>query len=353
MHMGVVGAGIAGRLAAFALIQRGHQVSLFDEQPQTMQSNCSYTAAGMLSPTAEIECGDHSIYQLGQRSLDLWPTILASLPTAVSWQRQGSLLLSHNQDRNEQNHFYQQVQHKLGTDTGARQLNASELAQLEPELDASKFCGFFLPNEGCLASEQVMQGLQAWLIAHGVQWYAQHHVSSVAPFYLTSQAQTYHFDSVIDCRGLGARDHWPQLRAVRGELLWLHAPDVTLHRPLRLLHPRYRLYIVPRQAQQYVIGASEIDSDDMSPLSVRSCLELLSAAYSLHRGFAEARILSTAVHCRPAMPDNLPIVETQAGLIRINGLYRHGFLLAPALIEQAMWQIDQPITTAGDRYVAC
>ncbi len=38
---------------------------------------------------------------------------------------------------------------------------------------------------------------------------------------------------------------------------------------------------------------------------------------------------------RPAFPDNLPRVEANGEIIAINGLYRHGFLLAPAMARQA------------------
>ena len=37
--------------------------------------------------------------------------------------------------------------------------------------------------------------------------------------------------------GLGARQDWKDLRGVRGEVVRLYAPDVTLQRPTRLVHP--------------------------------------------------------------------------------------------------------------------
>jgi glycine oxidase len=97
------------------------------------------------------------------------------------------------------------------------------------------------------------------------------------------------------------------------------------------MHPRYQLYLVPRGNGIYLLGATQIESEDFSPISVRSALELLSALYSLHEGFAEARITGYRSNCRPALPDNLPAVALQPGLLRINGLFRHGFLLAPVL----------------------
>jgi glycine oxidase len=136
---------------------------------------------------------------------------------------------------------------------------------------------------------------------------------------------------------LGARPDWQNLRGVRGEVIRLHAPEVSLTRPVRLIHPRYPLYIAPKQGHVFVVGATEIESDDMSPASVRSTLELLSAAYAVHSGFAEARILEIATQCRPALPDNLPSIRRLGERnIQVNGLYRHGFLVAPALLDVVM-----------------
>ena len=42
--------------------------------------------------------------------------------------------------------------------------------------------------------------------------------------------------SVIDCTGLAARRQLPDLRGVKGEMLLLRAPEVTLQRPVRVLH---------------------------------------------------------------------------------------------------------------------
>jgi glycine oxidase len=90
-----------------------------------------------------------------------------------------------------------------------------------------------------------------------------------------------------------------------------------------------------------VIGATEIESDDLSPASVRSALELLSAAYAVHPGFAEARILEIATQCRPTLPDNLPAVRWSAPrVMEVNGLYRHGFMIAPAMLDVVLELLD-------------
>jgi glycine oxidase len=118
-------------------------------------------------------------------------------------------------------------------------------------------------------------------------------------------------------------------------MLVLRCPDVTFSRPVRLLHPRIPLYIVPRGDSVYMLGATAIESSDRSRVTARSLLEMLSAAYALHPSFGEAEVLEIGVDARPAFPDNLPRVSRQGALISVNGLYRHGFLLAPALARMA------------------
>ena len=143
---------------------------------------------------------------------------------------------------------------------------------------------------------------------------------------------------VVDCRGMGARRDWPQLRGVRGEIARLAAPEIDLRHMLRLLHPRYSVYVVPRAEGKLVVGATSIESDDRSAVSVRGALGLLSSAFSMLPALAEARILEFATQVRPALPDNLPSFQygRERRLLRINGLYRHGFLLTPTVVEEAL-----------------
>ena len=131
----------------------------------------------------------------------------------------------------------------------------------------------------------------------------------------------------------------------------MHAPEVTLRRPTRLVHPRYPLYIAPKPDKLFVIGATEIESEDMSPASVRSTLELLSAAYAVHTGFAEARIVEIATQCRPTLPDNLPAIrQPRPGVMQINGLYRHGFMIAPAVLDVALELLASGSSGLADRF---
>ena len=118
-----------------------------------------------------------------------------------------------------------------------------------------------------------------------------------------------------------------------------------------MIHPRYPIYIAPKPDHVFVIGATEIETEDLSPASVRSTLELLSAAYTVHSGFAEARILEISTQARPTLSNNLPgIRQIGPRSLQINGLYRHGFLIAPAMLDIVLEWVQSHNTTLAEQF---
>lgn len=203
---------------------------------------------------------------------------------------------------------------------------------------------WLLPGEGLIHPVEAMAALHdaanAWATRFNrtthLRWHWGQRVSEVAPQRLHVEGAQRRYDWAIDARGLGAAAQRPSLRGVRGEIITLALPGHGLQRPLRLLHPRHRVYLLPRDDDQLVLGASEIESEDRSAMSVRSAVELMAAAHSVMPALAEARITRLDVNLRPALPDNQPQAECEPGLLRLLGLYRHGWLLAPALVQQLL-----------------
>lgn len=353
----VAGAGLVGRLLAFQLVQRGYEVHVYDPVPGPQDPSvyehegisspphaAAWTAAGMLSPVSELESGDAGVYQLGMRSLELWPQIVASLSLPVVHAQQGSLMLAHQGDEGSAQRMTDLLVYKLrqaGQAQNAealqqriKRISMEELAQLEPSLSGVQQA-WMLPGEGQIHTRQAMVALADAAEKQGVHWHWGERVTRMEAGALhTEDGQRIEADWVFDARGLEARPELP-VRGVRGEVLWLHAPGVVLNRPLRLLHPRYRVYIVPRPGDVVFIGASEIESEDRGPMSVRSAVELMAAAHSILPELAEARIVHMETNLRPALPNNLPLIRTEDGISRINGLFRHGWLMAPAMVQDA------------------
>lgn len=329
MNIAIAGGGIMGQLTAYFMIEKGWKVTLFDPCDGM---NCSHAAAGLLTPLAELEKCDWSICQMGLDALRVhWPAILKKLSGKIFFKAAGSVLISHFQDSADMHRFAEMITSKLKNNLDITLLNQQKLSDLEPEL--AKFSGgYHLHHEGQIDNQHLLAELKEYLLRCGAVWKK----IKIDDFNCIRQT----FDIIIDCRGLGAKTDLPQLRGIRGELVWLHAPEVHITRPVRLAHPRYGIYIVPRRDDIYLVGASEIEAEDYSEISVQTLLELLSAAYSVHSGFADARVLKTVTQCRPVLPHHRPQISIRSRVISINGLYRHGFLIAPALARDVVRFIE-------------
>lgn len=356
MKIGIAGAGLLGRLLAFELARAGHQVDVYDPAPDALgRGAAGWTAAGMLSPVAELEGADADVFAMGLRSLVRWPQLLigcgeSAMP--VEFHQRGSLLVAHRGDEGAARRVVDLLKHKAPPEFAPQVLAMPNLRALEPAIHGCAHA-WMLPGEGQIHTVQAMTALYQAATLIGAQWHWGESVQRASAGVLRTTKGDRQFDWVFDVRGTGARPSvalkneedgfTPQVRGVRGEIFWLDAPSVVLHRPVRLLHPRHRVYIVPRQGGQIVVGASEIESEDRSPVSLRTTLELLSAAHSILPELAEARIIHSESNLRPALPDNLPRLETSPGITRINGLFRHGWLIAPALVEQAMAEMKEMV----------
>ncbi len=342
-----------GRLLAVTLAKRGAKVELYEKGPPQGVDCAAHIAAAMLAPLAESAITEDNVVRMGIYSLARWRQLINELAKPVFFQQDGTLILWHRQDAGDAERFLAHLDHNSERNSSlpkAQRLDSQALAHLEPSVAERFGQGLYLPNEGQLDNRQLLEAL---LVELQLMKVSCHWNEAIDPEHLRTDAKR--FDWVFDCRGLGAKKSWQdtqQLRGVRGEVIRLYAPEVKLHRPTRLIHPRYPIYIAPKEDDVYVVGATEIESEDLSPMSVRSAMELLSAVYTIHSGFAEARILEMATQCRPTLKDNLPAIvidqaPNQSNLMKINGLYRHGFMISPAILDCAL-----ELMSTGDSKIA-
>ena len=346
----VLGAGLMGRMLAHALAQIGHRVQVHEALGEDGQGSAARVAAAMLAPLAESAITEMPVVRMGHHGLTRWPELIAALPEPVFFQQNGTLVLWHRQDAAEAKRFeglLLRTQDECPELTPIQRLDAQGLQKMEPGMEQRFNQALYLPGEGQLDNRELLASLLKGMAKLGVEvrWNSP---ASPDDFHPGQSGQP---DWVFDCRGLGARQNWTQLRGVRGEVLRLYAPDVDLQRPTRLIHPRYPIYIAPKENHVFVIGATEIETEDLSAVSVRSTLELLSAAYTVHSGFAEARILEASTQARPTLIDNLPAIRCLGErALQINGLYRHGFLISPAMLDVVMEWVQHQTTSLATQF---
>jgi len=354
----VIGSGLIGRLLSWRLLHEGHQVDILSSDDRIGRDSAGYVAAAMIAPATEAVSADIAVKQLGQRSLTLWPKWLKELPEQVFYQAHGTLVVAHAGDNVELQRYRRRADYVLGAESYS-DLTKIQLAARESDL-ADKFDQAMLfEDEACIDNRQLFDVLGRvlasacdWQQCEPIEALSEGHISKLTQQYFSTSAQSY--EAVLDCRGNGAKQDLSKLRSVRGEIIRVSAPEVTLTHAIRLMHPRYPLYLAPRPNHEYVLGATVLESDDRSAMSVRSGLELMSALYSLHTGFAEARIIEMAAHCRPALIDNMPVIKRRSWGYHLNGFYRHGYLFGPAIVQECIHRLSgRPEQLLFEQYYEC
>lgn len=308
----VVGAGVLGLWQAFALARRGHAITVREAMVESASGAASRYAGAMLAPYCESEAAEPIIRQLGLRGLELWRQAYPGVAL------RGTLVLAASRDHGELVRFARMTD-------GHRQVDGEDIAALEPHLAGRFARGLFYAGEAHLAPRPALQFLVGELrrLGHDLRF------DDPVPVPIWGAVG----DVVIDCRGMAAHDTLLSLRGVRGEMAVVRAPEVKLSRPIRLLHPRFPLYVVPWGDGVYMTGATVIEREDSAPVTVRSALDLLGTAYAIDPAFGEAEIIELSAGVRPAFADNVPKVIVRGRCIFVNGAHRHGFLLAPVLAE--------------------
>lgn len=311
----VLGAGVAGLVCATALVEAGHDVRVYD--PSGVPGDgVSALAGGMLAPFSELDNLPLDRLDDACAGVAWWRSKAAKL--GFDCPAKGTLVVAHRADRDVLGRFEHELQRVPGC---FERLGREALTQREPSLGSRFDGGLWVPGEAYLEPRRALAALAESLRLAG---------ASLVPAHAPVAAAR-----LVDCRGTAAPE--PDLRPVRGEIAFVRAPGVALTHCVRLMHPRIPLYVVPHGASVFAVGATMLESSDDGGMTVGSALELLSAATLVHPSFAEAEIVALESGLRPAYPDNRPAVRQRSdGVVSVNGLFRHGYLLSPSLAEQVV-----------------
>lgn len=318
MIITIVGAGVMGLAIATELAERGVGIEVIDQAPGLGAHACSWYAGGMLSPWCEADMSEPSIVKFGQEAVSWWRKHISKVT------QRGSIVLAPSRDSAELNRFARRTQNHKSIDGNA-------LAELEPDLAESFSKALYFADEAHINPRQALRDLSEKLLNHGIKI----HYDTPLKDYVSK-------GKIINATGFNARVKLQDLRGVKGEALLLKTHEINITRPIRLMHPRFPVYIVPRGSGTYMIGATQIESEERSKITARSMVDLLNAAYTIHPAFGEAEVLEIGCDVRPAFPDNIPKLCWQGDTLHVNGLFRHGFLLAPACARMAADTILNP-----------
>ncbi|WP_440682456.1 FAD-dependent oxidoreductase [Cysteiniphilum halobium] len=336
-RIAIIGGGLVGRILALTLLESGADISidLYEKSADfSGKSSCGYAAAGMVAPVSEALDEGQKIYDISHASTEAWMDIDRWLSGGVFTQT-GTNIVAHPFDLSD-------LETKIER---ARSLSLCEHAYAQTVLADQYYKDKLLnrmlhiENEGCVHVPRFFGQSALYLMRH--PQVHLHLLQDISKARLQGFKKDY--DYVCDTRGLGAKDSFNDLYGIRGEALVVYAPEVNIQVITRLCHPRFPLYIVPRGGGFYYIGATIVQSEDVSQISMISQLALLSALLIVDEGFVEARIVKNFTQVRPCFKEGLPRLIQQNNLITLNGFYRHGYLLAPIYALEVVDKIKNSI----------
>jgi glycine oxidase len=318
-HISIIGAGVAGLWCGLLARKKGFNVTIYEQDNKNLTQSCSYRAGGMLAFNCEADSKNDSITVYGKKSLLLWQK---NFPDLI--MQKGSLLLAPNNDKDQLRYFEKVT-------SNFKKLTPHDITTLEPDLEKRFDHGLFYQNEAYLEPRLCIEKLLEQCFALGVEIKFNHYID-----------KSNKKDITIDTTGLWGKKNLYNLRGVKGEMIVVKCPDIRFMRPIRLLHPHHPIYIVPRPNNHYMIGATTIESENSTVthnISVQSAGILLTQAFHVHPAFGEAEIIEMNVGYRPAFDNNKPQIITKEGIYYLNGLYRHGWTVAPALAEELIEKV--------------
>jgi len=303
MKIAVVGSGVMGLSAAHEVMRRGAgSLTLYEDKEHKPASRC---AGGMLAPYAEADSLDADLQQAAlDYSLNFWRKKTRALGTYFA--DNGTYIVAHPQDEP----YLKRFQSYLSQ-------GCYETVQEHP-LSGRFASALYIKDEAHMNVQETLHAMRQSIEAEFKGTY--------------DEAEAGQYELVIDCRGVHAKQ--ASLRWIKGERLLLHAPDLKLQHCVRMMHPRYPLYIVPQGKDHYVVGATMIEDSKDEHFTLRSALEMMTAFSSLGTQVLESNIVNMETGFRPAYPSQRPAVKRQGNIVSCNGLYRHGFLLAPLMAKE-------------------
>lgn len=349
-RVAVVGGGVVGLAVARELARDGNEVTVFDDRPG---AGASSAAAGMLAPVSEAAYEETELLALGLAAAAGWPEFAATLrdESGIDPQlhRAGSLLVGFDADDSRAQHRFAELLDRHAVQWSV--LDPVEIRRLEPGLNPALLSGMYVPGDHSVDPRAVTAALLAVLDRLGVVVVRRRVSVGIADGTVTGvrtirdadepdrSSDTEHpAEVVVVAAGAGSGcalglPDWvrPPTRPVKGQALRLRGRPGLLGRTVRASVRGDRVYLVPRENGDVVVGATSEEGLSDRAVTARAVHDLLRAALTVLPDLGECELAETIARSRPGTPDNGPIIGRTpiGGLLHATGHYRGGVLLAP------------------------
>ena len=353
-RIAIVGGGAAGLGVAWRLAEAGAAVTVFERG--AVGRGASWAAAGMLAPAAEIGFEELDLYALSTESLRRWPGFARDLESAsgqsVGLDTAGTLVVADDRDSGAALRRLYAFQREHGA--AVEWLSGDAAREREPMLSPRVPAAVWSPGDHQVDNRAVVGALAEACRRAGVAIEEGRGVAAVAPGPAVRLADGERVPAAAVVLAAGA---WsaavgglaPALpvRPVKGQALSLRMTD-----GLRLRHTVRgpRAYLVPKPDGRLVVGATAEERGDDTAVTAGGLYRLLDGAIRFLPGIEELDVVETWAGLRPASRDHAPILGRTGiqGVLAATGLYRHGFLLLPAVADEVAAETLRVLSGSGE-----
>jgi glycine oxidase len=330
----IAGGGVIGLSIAWRAAQHGFTVTLADPAPG---SGATHAAAGMLTPVSEAAYAEENLLRLGLSSLRSYPefaadlTSLTGMPTGL--RMTGTLQVGYDTDDLAVIEETHALQSKFGV--AARRLTASQCRELEPMLAPGISGGLLTPDDGSVDPRLLVKALLRAAVLTDVRL-RPHKVTAVeAHTAILADGTRLTADWIVIAAGhASAALCGVPVRPVKGQIMRLRG-EKLLTRCVRGIVRGNRIYLVPRESGELVLGATQEEMGTDTSVTAGAIADLLRDARTLLPGITELEFGEATAGLRPGTPDNAPVLGHcgTEGVLLATGHFRAGVLLAPATAD--------------------
>jgi len=330
MSIAIVGCGISGLLTAYELLDKGHQVALYDMQACGQES--SWAGGGILSPLYPWRYAD-AVTELARWSQERYEGVCEQLKRETGidpeWTRSGLLMLDVGAEECEE---AQRWAERFGYALNV--VGPAEVAALQPELGLRPTSSVWMPEVAQVRNPRFLKALKAFVVQNGA---TLHEHVPVTELMLEDQHivgircgdRPAESRQVVICSGAwSARILEPlgmdvPISPVKGQMLLYRAPKGLLQH--MVMHDGF--YLIPRRDGRILAG-STLEHVGFDKVTTESARELLHAkATGILPELEKCTIELHWAGLRPGTNEGIPYIGSMPGYegLYINaGQYRNG-----------------------------
>lgn len=311
-------------------------------------SNASGATIGVVSPLWHVDPTIKPMWDLGIRSLDLFPNLaeeLAESGVDPEFRQTGVLKLAFTEAQISELQRDFAWQSELGL--GVAWLKADQLLDRDPAINPRVMGGVDSPGDGYVRGQRLVDSLVHAATKLGATFCEETEVVSLIRqgdrvTGVDTSMGSVNSEQVLIAAGpwSGLYTHWLgkessltiPVRPVKGQRILLRKPGFLPRTPVR----NSDAYVVPQLDGDVLIGATREECQFDQIVTAEGIRSMFEAAVLSFPGLADAEFVAGRSGVRPATPDSMPVlgpIDSIRGLSIATGHDSVGIMLSPATAE--------------------